>query len=919
MSAIETMLRQPAAQAIGWALLHFLWQGTLVAFLTATTLVVLRRSAADVRYVVSAVALSVMLTLPAVTAVQMWRSSADSPAMSAGLKAGTAGIGSADLQVSPAAGSPFIGSAGLQAGQTRNARLNFPVDPWLPVIVLTWLCGVVVLSLRLISGWLWVQRMKTHGTQPARDGWQVIAARLARRLHITRGVTLLESRHVDVPTVIGWIRPVILLPMTALSGLAPHQLEAILAHELAHIRRHDYMVNLLQTLVETLLFYHPAVWWLSRRIRMERENCCDDLAVSLCGDPFLYAQALADLEERRGGRPELALAATGGSLLQRVRRLLGAPTHEGRAPGWLAGSVSVLVMLGIGIGAVGTDAFQSPAATSPPSQEVAAGMQAVEASAKALANEIRFTWDAVVHGARRNARQVEVEQQAQASTAAVARLQPDVAALQDHARATAAAAEAMERKASVYRQTAAAAAWLQDVTGQASTPIVAGQTLAVQAAAFKEAARSMAAQAETARPAQTHATITSEHNGQKLEVRLDGDVEFTDDDADVKRLTPGGLLRIKDDGFLSSVLRGRTIEFSADANGNVTRRFWVGSSEHPFEPEGRQWLAQVLPHFIRQTGIGAPARVARILKSRGPSGVLAEISLIEGSWAKRVYFSELLKTSIDAATTRQALVQAGREIDSDFELATLLIQASDRLLVDDATRQAYFDAARTIQSDFEMHRVYSAALKRGPVSPPLLASLLTASRDIDSDFEEATLLIEVTKLQPLDNTTRGPFFDALATVASDFEHRRVLSAVAERAQLTPDVTAAMLTSAAGVNSDFELASFLLQIVKQQPIEGALRAPFFRAVDSIDSGFERGRVLQAVAHRSDLSPETVLEVLRSTAGVSSNFEASSVLLAVASTHPVSGPARDAYIDIAEKLGDFEQGRALSALVRNERRK
>jgi hypothetical protein len=129
----------------------------------------------------------------------------------------------------------------------------------------------------------------------------------------------------------------------------------------------------------------------------------------------------------------------------------------------------------------------------------------------------------------------------------------------------------------------------------------------------------------------------------------------------------------------------------------------------------------------------------------------------------------------------------------------------------------------------------------------------------------------------------------------------------------------MLTSAAGVNSDFELASFLLQLVKQQPIEGALRAPFFRAVDSIDSAFERGRVLQAVAHRSDLSPETVLEVLRSTAGVKSNFEASSVLLAVASTHPVSGPARDAYIDIAEKLGDFEQGRALSALVRNERRK
>jgi hypothetical protein len=129
----------------------------------------------------------------------------------------------------------------------------------------------------------------------------------------------------------------------------------------------------------------------------------------------------------------------------------------------------------------------------------------------------------------------------------------------------------------------------------------------------------------------------------------------------------------------------------------------------------------------------------------------------------------------------------------------------------------------------------------------------------------------------------------------------------------------MLASAATVHSDFELASFLLQIASRQRFEETLRAPFFRAVDSIGSAFERGRVLQAVARRTDASPDTILEVLRATAGVKSGFEASNVLLAVASTHPVSGPARDAYIDAAQKLGDFEQGRVLSALVRNERRK
>jgi hypothetical protein len=190
-----------------------------------------------------------------------------------------------------------------------------------------------------------------------------MSTRLARRLHISRAITLLESTLVEVPTVIGWLKPVVLLPASALGALSPSQLEAILAHELAHIRRHDYLVNLLQTLVETLLFYHPAVWWLSRRIRIERENCCDDLAVSLCGDPVAYANALADLESLRSETTpthHIALAATGGSLLHRVRRLLRAPSpHSGRGPAWLAGSAALLLIGGIALGADGLRGPQS--------------------------------------------------------------------------------------------------------------------------------------------------------------------------------------------------------------------------------------------------------------------------------------------------------------------------------------------------------------------------------------------------------------------------------------------------------------------------------------------------------------------------------------------------------------------------------
>lgn len=415
---------------------------------------------------------------------------------------------------------------------------------------------------------------------------------------------------------------------------------------------------------------------------------------------------------------------------------------------------------------------------------------------------------------------------------------------------------------------------------------------------------------------QSSGNYTWSHDGERIEIKYRGDIEFSEDDADVARLSPGGYFRISDGGWFG----GNSVEFRADAQGTITRRYWVGASERPFDPEGRAWLAKTLPRFVRQSGMGAPARVARILKAKGPAGVLAEISLIEGGWAKRIYFQELLKTgSLDAATTARMLEQAGREMQSDYELASLLISSADRLLVDDTTRKAYFDSARTIGSDYEMRRVYGSALKKGAVSPALLQGILDASRGIESDYEAASLLIQIAQLQPLDGTTRPAFFAALATIGSDYEKRRTLAALAARSDLPPDTFLAMLEAGAGLSSDHEAAAFLMQMVQKGSIEGAARAPFFRAVEGLASSYERARVLRAVVRRSGLSPETVLEVLRAARGISSDYERSQVLLATAAAVSLTGEARDLYVDAATTLGDYEQGRALTALVNSERRR
>jgi hypothetical protein len=172
-----------------------------------------------------------------------------------------------------------------------------------------------------------------------------LTARLCDALAIRHAVRLLESAAVQVPAVVGSLRPVILLPVSALSGLTTEQVEMVLAHELAHVRRHDFLLNLLQTVVETLLFFHPAVWWMSRRVRVEREHCCDDLAVAVCGDPARYARALARLEELRTEPLPLAMAADGGSLLERVRRLAGqGGSVRSSATHWLS-ALGVLTFL----------------------------------------------------------------------------------------------------------------------------------------------------------------------------------------------------------------------------------------------------------------------------------------------------------------------------------------------------------------------------------------------------------------------------------------------------------------------------------------------------------------------------------------------------------------------------------------------
>src|ERR1039458_33152 len=334
MQGLIQLSGHPLVHALGWTLLHFLWQGTAVALVLGCVLGLLGGQSSQARYGAACLALGLMVALPVATFAHV---------ASDELKARETMLGAGMV---------------LDAGIVLQVGVDEPVPPWparigaaldhaVPWVLLAWLAGVMVFAGRLNFGLLVARRLKSAGTEAPPAALQQLFNELRIRLGVERAVRLLHSAQVQVPTVIGWLRPVVLLPVSCLTGLSPEQIKAVLCHELAHVRRHDYLVSVVQSVIETVLFYHPAVWWVSKQVRRERECCCDQLAVGVGGNVLAYARALSYLEENRASFPEFVLGANGGVLKMRIKRLLrGKPDVEGSPVAALVALAMILAVAG---------------------------------------------------------------------------------------------------------------------------------------------------------------------------------------------------------------------------------------------------------------------------------------------------------------------------------------------------------------------------------------------------------------------------------------------------------------------------------------------------------------------------------------------------------------------------------------------
>ena len=355
------------APRLGMTLTHSLWEGAAVAIALTVALRFLRDKSAVMRYAAGCGAMGLFVVMVIATfALLAPETPRPGVVVAAAKEAGSI------PRSTIAAPLPLVVEVPRPHESIVSVTPVTPPDP-MRLAGFAWLMGASAVSLWHLAGWFWIRRSFGGRDLDA----EAALGQLKGSLGIRRTVRLIETARLSVPAVVGVIWPVILIPLGFVNDLTPQQVEAILLHELAHIRRHDYLVNLLQVIVESLLFYHPATWWISAQIRRERENCCDDIAASrfTAGG---YVSALLALEQRRWPMSGAIVAANGGSLLERVQRLLGRGSRLKRRPVRSAiAAVMVLACIGLPVAMQGCDKSKpsggSPtASSSTPAAAVAA-------------------------------------------------------------------------------------------------------------------------------------------------------------------------------------------------------------------------------------------------------------------------------------------------------------------------------------------------------------------------------------------------------------------------------------------------------------------------------------------------------------------------------------------------------------------
>jgi beta-lactamase regulating signal transducer with metallopeptidase domain len=757
------------------------------------------------------------------------------------------------------------------ASPSEHSLIRIHSAKSLRALAMVWMTFSLVLLARLAAAY-WVLRGLKSGAPPASPDWQLRFSRLCATHGIRRQPQLLVSSHVNGPMSLGFFRPTIVIPCMLFETLSHSELQQIVLHEIAHLHRRDDWSNLAQKLIEAALPIQPAVYWLGYQMSLAREMACDDWVIAATGTPRPYAAALTKVAEfsqwRRAG--VLAAGASGNrsQLFRRVRQMLDHTRNA--APKItvipLASALAVVVGLTcLSARAPQLIAFaQSVAPASSPAKPIAPKAAPAPQSPRA-------------HTAM--------------TVAALAPRAPMVPA------APASAVAVLAPSAPLASQVELSPVSPPSPLSPPSpaSPLSPMSPLAPMAPAASQQSD------------ESHVHITTRNGWMSVSITIDGTIEFTDDDTDVKSLSPNGRFRLEDGGLLSK----RAYEVKADAAGNLNRSYSVGWSTKPIDDEGRAWLARTLPQLIRDSGIGAGPRVVRILRQGGPQAVLTEIGRIHSDGSKRVYLEQLFSQATLKPSDLKDAAKLIRNISSDGDKAQVILTVDANYFATDL-RSYLFDASASINSDGDKRRVLSDIIKKDGGNSETLASAARAARHISSDGDKAEVLIEMAiPYRPAGGVDMA-YFDAANSISSDGDHARVLSKMLASHGDDHNTLARTLLSAQRISSDGDKARVLKEAVASYNEDAPVRKAFFEAANSISSDGDHQQVLVPLAQKQGIGADTLADIANSAKRISSAGDKAHVLIELAGTNVE--PARDAFFAAANSINsDGDRSRVLMVVL------
>jgi beta-lactamase regulating signal transducer with metallopeptidase domain len=727
-----------------------------------------------------------------------------------GARAGV-GVGSGFGRSSTYAGGRTSAAARSGSGFSTLRRAS----TWLRVAAAIWLLGCLAILGRFIAGTMAVWRIARRSDRVADGPWLALAQRTATALGVARPLTLLRSARFGIPVTWGIVYPVVLLPNDA-DEWSDQRRRYVLVHEMAHVRRIDAFTQLIAQLALAAFWFNPLVWIAAHRMRVEREHACDDYVLREGTPPSTYAADLLEMVRalgtgRRGSQPAFAALAMArpAELEERMLAILNPnqdrrALHNGRA---FATSLAALALL---LPLAAMNPFS--ARTQRPKVRI------VEPRVSALFLDTT-AWASVQHTL--------------SDTVVMAGIESTLKAAQAQLEAVNSARLALAAAAA----DAAVAARASEAT-EATIATTRASTTSCNSAMRRSRGTGTSIHIDDDAPEGQNFQFVSTRQGRCLQVDLNGKVTFSDNEREIRSLTRGGRFYVRErlrdiDRELTVSREDEELLFEYARNGEQTE----------YGGEAREWLAGLLPEILRESGLNAKERVARLRRDGGVRAVLADVSRTESESGKRATYDALIaQGGLNAGETEVLIRQAQHDLSSsDGDLRALLEELTKRGHV--TASDALAQAVRGISSDGEK-RALLQQYANG--DRPMLLMAMREARSISSDGEKAEFLRAVAPryLEGSDDALRGAFFSVAETISSDGDRHEVLNAVLPYAKANPATLLEVVEQARRISSDSEKAELLLTIARQRLIRTPpAREAFMRATRSISSDSEYRRVME----------------------------------------------------------------------------